>query len=102
MFILLHFSHRWSFAKHGIQRIHCSLQAFAGAAGDSMTNIFLRMSRTYIFMQNMHMTEVELEQCFEFIRDGEGFVDAEKWVSALASPLVKSAAASVIALAHED
>ncbi len=48
------------------------------------------------------MTEVELERCFEFIRHGEGFVDAEKWVSALASPLVKSAAASVIALARKD
>jgi hypothetical protein len=49
----------------------------------------------------MQLTETELEQCFEFIRCGEGCVDLEKWVSSLESLEVKSMAASVIANVHE-
>jgi hypothetical protein len=50
----------------------------------------------------MHISEAELEQCFEFIRTGEGAVDVEKWVSAFGSSQVKSIADSIITNVYEE
>jgi hypothetical protein len=57
----------------------------------------VRQLYIYALLQNILMSETELEQCYEFIRAGDGLVDVRKWVSALESSQVKFAAAAVIA-----
>lgn len=54
------------------------------------------MDRLDVCMQNIHLSELELERCFEFIRNGDGVVDEKKWVAALDDPDVQAAAAVVI------
>ncbi len=92
-------SHNWSWANHGIQCIYSSLRTFVGTAGDNIPKIV--DYEIHVFLQSIQITETELEQCFDFIGDGEGLVDVKKWVKALESLRVKSVAASVIANIHE-
>lgn len=49
-----------------------------------------------VCMQNIHLSELELERCFDFIRNDDGVVDERKWVAALNDPDVQSAAAVVM------